>query len=72
MLLFTIMTHNTFRAIKRELRSIIYLMKQKNFKDFAKHQKLGEVPINVTLIRAWMIPMMENYCIVFNISCHQR
>ena len=58
------------RAIKRELRSVVYLFDDKNFKDI--HVKPGDIPINATLIRNWMTLMMENYCVIFNISCTQR
>ena len=47
------------RVIRRDLRSILHLFNNKNFKD-----------VNVSHLFDWMSEMMEKYCQVFNISCN--
>ena len=56
------------RPIRRELRSILHLLDDRNFKD-VKLEDNGTV--DAKAIREWMTPLMANYCVVFGMQCNR-
>lgn len=51
------------RVIRRELKPILQLFEDKNFKE--------NTMLNITNIKEWMEPLMANYCGIFELDCNK-
>ena len=56
------------RVIRRELRSILHLLNEKNFRDITHDD--GKA-INTTRILSWARPMLDRYCDIFELECNK-
>ena len=57
------------RVIRRELKSILHLLEEKNFKNMTLD---GGSSLNISMVKEWMTPLMANYCIIFDMNCNKR
>ena len=55
------------RVIRRELRSILHLFEEKNFRDL----EINQEKVNTTYIREWMEASMSRYCDIFELECNK-